>query len=233
VTQRDPFRSSHVESRRSRPAKPPLSRDAIVAEALRQVTSGGGASMSLRKTAKALDTGPASLYAYVADLSELQALVLDRALDAVIVGDAGEPWRERLDGLLQSYVEVLSASPALAQLAVQTTAVGPNALRVAEALLELLAEAGIEPKTAAWAIDMLTMFVGAVAAEHALGSNPAMPDGPVAQAINRASAGEYPRVHAARDHIMSGTGEERFAWFVDILIRGILSHRRTQCPHTE
>lgn len=227
MTPRDPFRSSHVESRRNRPAKPPLSRDAIVTEALRQVTSDDGATMSLRRIATALDTGPASLYAYVDDLSELQALVVDRALDTVTVGAAGDPWRDRLDGLLRSYAGVLSTSPVLAQLAVQTTAVGPNALRIAEALLEILADAGVEPKTAAWAIDMLTMFMAAVAAEHAHGGDPAAPDGPVAQAIDRASAREYPRVHAARAQIMSGTGDERFTWAVDVLVHGFLSSGRT------
>jgi hypothetical protein len=30
-------------------------------------------------------------------------------------------------------------------------------------------------------------------------------------------------VHAAREEIMSGTGEERFAWSMDVLVRGILS----------
>src|SRR5947207_101727 len=77
MTARDPFRSSQVESRRNRPAKAPLSRDAIVAEALRQITAPDGRGMSLRKVATALDTGPASLYAYVADMNELRALVLD------------------------------------------------------------------------------------------------------------------------------------------------------------
>jgi hypothetical protein len=74
---------------------------------------------------------------------------------------------------------------------------------------------------------MLTMFVTAVAAEHAHGSNPGAPDGPVSQAINRAPENEYPRIHAARDEIMSGTGEERFAWSVDVLVRGILSRARS------
>ncbi|GLY43183.1 TetR family transcriptional regulator [Amycolatopsis sp. NBRC 101858] len=219
---RDPFRASHVASRRNRPAKPPLSRDAIVAEALRQISQDGG-GMSLRKIATALDTGPASLYAYVDDLSELQALVLDHALDEVTVGAAGEPWRARLERLLRSYAEVLAKSPALAQLAFQTVAVGPNALRIAEALLEILDEAGVEPATAAWAIDMLTMSMAAAAAGHAYGLDPAAPDSPVAQAVDRVSADEYPRVHAARADIMSGTGDERFAWSVDVLIRGILA----------
>jgi AcrR family transcriptional regulator len=222
VPHRDPFGAAEVESRR-RAAKPLLSRDAIIEEALRQITSGDG-TMSLRKIAKALDTGPASLYAHVNDLSELQALVLDRVLGAVKVDEANSgSWRDRLEELLRSYTEVLMSSPAVALMAVRTTAVGPNALRIAEALLELLAEAGVDQANAAWAIDMLTMFATAVAAEHAHGSDAGAPDGPVAQAINRAPANEYPRIHAARNEIMSGTGEERFAWSVDVLIHGILS----------
>lgn len=227
VPQRDPFRASEVASRRTRPAKPPLSRDAIVEEALRQITSEAGGALNLRKIAQALDTGPASLYVYVNDMSELQALVLDRALAGVRVDQAEGSWRERLEGLLRSYAEVLMRSPAVALMAFRTTAVGPNALRIAEALLELLAEAGVDQANAAWAIDMLTMLITSVAAEHAHGSNPGAPDGPVAQAINRAPADEYPRIHAARTEIMSGTGEERFAWSVDVLIRGILARAQS------
>ncbi|WP_372660987.1 TetR/AcrR family transcriptional regulator [Amycolatopsis kentuckyensis] len=221
MSRRDPFGAADVESRR-RAAKPLLSRDAIIEEALRQLTSDDGV-MSLRKIAKALDTGPASLYAHVNDMSELQALVLDRALEAVEVGEAEGPWRHRLEKLVRSYTEVLMSSPAVALMAVRTTAVGPNALRIAEALLGLLAEAGVDRANAAWAIDMFTMFATAVAAEHAHGSDPGAPDGPVAQAIDRAPATEYPRIHAARKEIMSGTAEERFAWALDVLIQGILS----------
>lgn len=227
MSQRDPFRAPEVASRRTRPAKPPLSRDAIVEEALRQITSADDGAMSLRKIAKALDTGPASLYAYVNDMSELQALVLDRALAAVTIDEAAGSWRDRLEEFLRRYIEVLMSSPAVALMAFQTTAVGPNALRIAEALLGLLAEAGVDQANAAWALDMLTMFVTAVAAEHAHGSDPGAPDGPVAQAIHRAPANEYPRVHAARNDIMSGTGDERFAWSVDVLVRGILSRAQS------
>ncbi len=222
MTARDPFRSSQVASRRNRPAKAPLSRDAIVAEALRQITAPDGAGMSLRKIAQALDTGPASLYAYVADMNELRALVLDHALAAVVCPDSGS-WRDRLEGFLRSNVDVLSASPALAEVAVQATAVGPNGLRIAETLLELLDEAGVEQEAAAWAIDTLTMFVAALAAEHSTGAQPGSPDGPVAQAINRAPADEYPRVHAARELIMSGTPDARFTWSIDVLLRGLVS----------
>ncbi|MBQ0825099.1 TetR/AcrR family transcriptional regulator [Streptomyces tagetis] len=231
MAERDPFRESRVESRRNRPAKPPLSRDAIVDEALRQISAEGGAEggapLSLRKIAKALDTGPASLYAYVDGMNELQALVLDHALGAVETAGDGF-WRDRLEALLLSYATVLARSPALARMAFQTTAVGPHALRINDALLGLLAEAGVDQADAAWAIDLLSLFVTATVAEHAQDTGAAEPGGPIEQALARTSAGQYPRVHAARDDILSGTGEERFLWGIDILVRGILARSQSR-----
>ncbi len=219
---RSPFDAREIRSRRGGPVKEPLSRDVIVVEALRQLTTDGLKGMSLRKVAAALETGPASLYAYVEDLDELYALVLDRALAKVkLRGAAGAGWRERLLVVLQSYARVLSASPGLAQLAFGTVAVGPNALRITETLLALLEEGEIDVATAAWAVDLLVLYVTAIVAEHADGLEPAAPEGAVAQAVAGASERDYPRIHAARAHLLSGTAEERFAWAVDVFLRGI------------
>lgn len=227
---RNPFELRDVKSRRGGPVKQPLSRDAIVTEALRQLTSDGLAGMSLRKVAAALETGPASLYAYVDDLHELHALVLDRALAGVDCrGAASAGWRERLQRVLASYARLLSASPGIAQLAMGTVAVGPNALRITETLLGLLEEAGVDLATAAWAVDLLTLYVTAIVAEHADGLDPAHPEGVVARAIGGVSERDYPRVHAARTQLLSGTGEERFMWAIDVLLQGILHAPRS--PH--
>lgn len=220
---RNPFEAREVKSRRGGPVKEPLSRDAIVTEALRQLRADGPGGMSLRKVAAALDTGPASLYAYVDDLNELHALVLDRALaDVDCRGAARAGWRARLQRVLASYARVLSTSPGLAQLAMGTIAVGPNALRITETLLGLLDEAGVNAATGAWAVDLLVLYVTAIVAEHANGLDPAHPDGAVARAIANVSQRDYPRVHAARAQLLAGTGEERFAWAVDVMLRGIL-----------
>lgn len=228
---RNPFAAPHVESRRGGPAKKPLSRDAIVNEALRQIGAEGLKGTSLRKVAAALQTGPASLYAYVDDLDELYALVLDRALAKVDVRGAPDlGWRARLHGVLESYAQVLSASPGLAQLAFGTVAVGPSALRITETLLALLEEGGADAATGAWAVDLLVLYVTAIVAEHASGLDPAAPDGAVALAIGQAAAHEYPRVHAARAHLLSGTPEERFAWAIDVFLRGILHTPRPPTP---
>jgi AcrR family transcriptional regulator len=223
---RNPFDAPHVASRRGGPVKTPLSRDAIVAEALRQLTSEGLDGMSLRKVAAALDTGAASLYAYVTDLDELHALVLDRALAKVKVphGARGS-WQERLVGVLDSYARVLSASPGLARLAFGTVAVGPNALRIADRLLAILEEGGVDRPTAAWAVDLLLLHVTASVAEHANGLEPAHPEGAVARAVAGVSARDYPHVFAARTDLLSGTVRERSAWALNVLLTGITQTR--------
>jgi AcrR family transcriptional regulator len=220
---RNPFAQREVVSRRARPAKAPLSREAIVAAALDLLVRDGPEGMSLRKVAAALDTGPATLYAYVEDLQALRALVLDRALGVVrTAGGERQGWRPRLTALLESYFTVLSRSPGLAQLAMSTIAAGPNALRLIEALLGLVEEAGVEPATAAWAVDLILLYVTAVAAEHGHRQGTADPLAPIAQALGAVSADSHPRVHALREQLLSGAGPARFAWALEVLLNGIL-----------
>ena len=224
MSERSPFEAREVVSRRGGPVKQPLSRDAIVAEALRLLTKEGLEGMSLRKVAAALETGPASLYAYVDDLHGLQALVLDRALAAVDIG-AGKGrggWRERLKRVLESYAKVLFQSRGLAQLALSAVAVGPHALRILDTLLALLDEGGLDRRTAAWAVDLLVLYVTAIAAEQSDRESPAEPEGSVAQAIRGAKADELPHVHAASEELLAGEGEERFAWAIEVLVSGVL-----------
>lgn len=224
---RSPFDARDVTSRRGGPVKQPLSRDAIVLEALRQLTADGLKGMSLRKVAAALDTGAASLYAYVDDLDALYALVLDRALadvDTAVSAKAG--WREGLTRVLESYARTLSSSPGLAQLAFGRIAIGPNAFRVTETLLALLAEGGVDLATAAWAVDLLVLYVTAIVAEHSGGTAPGPSDGTVSRAILGISEAQYPRIHAAREHMFSGKPEERFGWAIQALVRGILQSPR-------
>jgi AcrR family transcriptional regulator len=216
-----------VKSRRGGPVKAPLSREVIVEEAFRQLTAEGLKGMSLRKVAAALETGPASLYAYVNDLRELQTLVLDRALANVKLPQPGRPWRERLAQLLYAEVEVLCASPGLAQLAFGAIATGPNALRIAETLLGILDDGGVAPATAAWAIDLLQLYVTAGAAEKADSAHHSNVVDGVEQMFSLTSSEEFPHIYAAESEMLSGTGAERFAWAINVLMDGILQHPRT------
>ena len=211
--------------------KQPLSRELIVSEALRQLAREGFEGMSLRKIALALDTGPASLYAYVDDLESLQALVVDRALASVDVsGGRRRGFRDRLKAVLESYVRVLIDTRGLARLAAGSIPVGPSALRVIEALLGLLDEGGVDQATAAWAVDLLVLYVTSIAAEQSQGHNPADPEGPIARAVLGASPEDFPRVRAAGRELLAGDGEQRFSWAIDVLLNGMLASPRPKTP---
>ncbi|APR80444.1 Transcriptional regulator, TetR family protein [Minicystis rosea] len=198
-----------------------MSRDAIVTAALELLRREGPEGMSLRKVASALDTGPASLYVYVENLQELQALVLDRALsDVKTDGARGQGWQRRITALLTSYLQVLFDTPGLASLALGTVAAGPNALRITEALLGHLDEGGVDRATAAWAVDLLTLYVTAVAAEQSHRREGEDALGPIARVIGAVSEKDHPRIFAARDDLLSGPG--RVSWALEALLKGIL-----------
>lgn len=216
-----------IISRRNRPAKAPLSREVIVNTALDILSQEGPAGLSLRKVAAALDTGAASLYVYVTNLSELHALMLDQALGAVTLATNQEGnWRERLTTLLSSYVIVLYNRPGLAQLAQRIIPTGPNVLRLIETILSLLLEGGVNPGVAAWAVDLLVLYVTSIAAEQDIRRDKGDDFEQAVRAINASSAAEYPHIHALRAELMSGEGA-RFGWAVDVILNGVL---RTPIP---
>lgn len=224
MSERSPFRPLSVKSRRGGKVKEPLSRERIVDEALGLLAREGAAGMSLRKVALALETGPASLYAYVDDLDALHALVLDRALEAVETEPPPRKgWKASLKLVLTSYTKVLMSTPGLAELALKNIAVGPNSLRILEALLDALARGGLEARSAAWAVDLLLLYATAISAQHAgQGDGQGQPLEPIANAVQAVSRETFPRIHAARAELLSGEGEQRFSWALDTLLAGVL-----------
>jgi AcrR family transcriptional regulator len=216
-----------VVSRRNRPAKAALSRDAIVSTALRILKRDGLSGLSLRRVATALDTGAASLYVYVANLEELHALMLDEALGAVRVPEAGGvSWRDRLKTLLRAYLHVLYKRRGLAQLALSTIAAGRNSLRIWEALLGLLKEGGVDDLKAAWGIDLLTLYVTAIAAEQSIRRESGQGLGRVKNALSTVPEKQFPLVFALKEALVSGGGETRGEWALDVIIDGIARDRR-------
>ncbi|MEJ2860221.1 TetR/AcrR family transcriptional regulator [Actinomycetospora flava] len=218
-------------SRRDRPAKPPLTRDGIVATAVALVREEGAERLTMRRLAQRLDTGPASLYVYVRDTVDLQAAVLGEFLGAVDLTPVGGPgaWTERVARVVDSYTAVLHAHPSLARVAVVIRPSGPGYLALLDALLALLAEGGMPDDRAAWAVDLLLLVATAAAAEHgtrrAEGAE-ATSDAHLAASLRGAPADRYPRVAALAGELVSGEGPDRARWFVELLLAGAASTPR-------
>ncbi|MGW0172963.1 TetR/AcrR family transcriptional regulator [Rhodococcus sp. NPDC003322] len=214
-----------VRSRRERPAKPALSREWIVAETIEIMRAEGLDKVTMRRVAQALDTGPASLYVYVANVAELHAAVLDELITSLQPGDGD--WRTRLEGLLCGYADVLYAHPGLARSALVMRPTGPAALRLYDWILALLLEGGIVASRAAWGVDLLLQHVTATAAEH---DAPARGDArdsaadkvhALAEAFRAADPQATPHVAAHAGELVSGTPSERTRWAIRALVAGI------------
>jgi len=211
-------------SRRARPAKAPLSRAAIVAAALAILKEDGLDGLSLRRVAAALDTGPASLYVYFANLDDLHATLLDAAHAEVELPQAGKRnWRERLIALLSSYMLVLYRTPGLAQLAMQQIACGPASLRIVETMLALLLEGGVQEARAGLAVDLLLLHVTAVAAEQSNWRDKGNDLERAKEVFAHLSPSEFPLVAGSKEHLFACTPKTRFLWALNVIIDGVLA----------
>jgi len=119
----------------------------------------------MRRVAAELGVAPNALYSHIADKDAL----LDALLDAVLadVPDASPgPWRPALETLMASSREALLRHPELVPLALGRQVVGPNAIRLGEGTLALLARAGITDEEAAQAVRVLLVHtIGSAAME--------------------------------------------------------------------
>ncbi|QMU79490.1 TetR/AcrR family transcriptional regulator [Streptacidiphilus sp. PB12-B1b] len=213
-------------SRRERPAKPALSREAIVTAAMEILRGEQLERVTMRRLAQVLDTGPASLYVYVRNTAELHAYLLDdllAGLDLAPVTAAGD-WRDRLVTVLLSYTTVLMEHPGLAQSALVTRPSGPGYLRLLDGVLALL-DGQVPADRAAWAVDLLLHFATSTAAEQGARSRAAdaeAEEDDLGEAITGATAETYPNIAALGLDLLSGTGEDRLLWGFTVLISGIL-----------
>ncbi|WP_249863386.1 TetR/AcrR family transcriptional regulator [Paenibacillus konkukensis] len=220
----------NIVSRRSRPAKEPLSREIIVNTALILLKNEGPAGLSMRKVAKALDTGPSSLYVYVANLEELCAYVLDAGLAAIERPDPGEgDWKARLFDAVYAYLKVLYEAPGLAELALTTIPVGPRSLELTEYILQRLYEGGIRAAAAAWGVDLLLLYASSVAFEQSSRDRKGTTLNLLAASYRSIDPQRYPLLTSLKEEMLSGGdgpdgGKERFRWGFESIVQGILRH---------
>ncbi|WP_406054429.1 TetR/AcrR family transcriptional regulator [Streptomyces sp. NBC_01077] len=219
-------------SRRERPAKPALTRRGIVDTAVRVMRSEGLDKVTMRRLAQELDTGPASLYVYVANAAELHAAVLDSLLGEVdlAVEDAEAGWRDQLVAVLTSYTRVLFDHPQLARSALVARPSGENYLNLVERVLGLLSRSGAAADQVAWGVDNLLQHATAGAAEHGTQHRePSTQDDwdALTRAVHAVDGRTHPMIKAHLPALLSGTPEDRLSWGFDVLINGIT---RTPLP---
>ncbi|MEV4810759.1 TetR/AcrR family transcriptional regulator [Micromonospora avicenniae] len=219
---------------RSRPARRPLSQQAVVDAALTVLGREGLGGLSMRRVAQELGTGPASLYAHVSGKDELLELLLDRVSAAITVPEPDpQRWPDQIKEVAWQAYRAYAAHTNLALASLATIPTGPNALRVTEGMLAILLAGGVPPQPAAWFLDRLFLYIAGDAYEGALFGEKVRASGKDLDGYWTGMLGQlreyylslpaerFPHTLAHLDELMAGGGDERFAFGLDLLVQGV------------
>jgi AcrR family transcriptional regulator len=212
-------------STRDRPAKPPLSEDAVLDAALEILKSDGLEAVTMRRVATALDTGPASLYVYVAGRAGLLQAMLERIFASVALEEPDPTqWRAQLHALLLRIRDALVAHPGIAATAIAEPPRTNAAFRLVENMLAILLAGGLDPQNAAWAADILSMVVSYAAIENDVrGTDHQEQATKLYETFSGLSPDRFPLITAHAAQLVDGDADERFRIAVDVVIDGLLA----------
>ena len=193
-----------------------LSLDKIAAAAIELIDEGGEKHLTMRRLADRLDTAPMTIYWYVANRSELLAVVRDAALGPVVDRlEDGAGWQTTLRSVANAMrTEVVDAHPNLTDLVASSGhPPGPNVLQMIERVLAALRADGLNTVQATWAFQMVINIAMSLDAEIRA---------PGLEWLVEAGIEDFPTLTAVMEEY-AGMAEQtdRFAQILDAAISGI------------
>jgi AcrR family transcriptional regulator len=222
-------------------ARTPLSQEAIVEAALRILETDGYDGLSMRRVAAELNTGAASLYAHVANKDELLKLVIDRVFAHVEFPEPDpDQWVEQVREMMRGTRRILQAHPGIARAMLGQVPFGPSGLRIVEGFMALLRAGELPDQAAAWAGDVVSLYVVASVFEDDIrfsqhGDSVREDIDAWAEQmkayIKSLPVATFPNLVALADPMFeSGGPDGRFEFGLDLMLRGLASLSRRNQP---
>jgi AcrR family transcriptional regulator len=216
--------------------KPPITVARITDAALQVLATEGYDALTMRNVARVLNTGPASLYAHVVNKADIDELIIGR-LCAQLVLPEPDPahWREQIRDVCAQIRDQYQKYPGISRAALAMAPTHLDVLSVNEGMLAILIAGGIEPRTAAWAIDALLLYVSAYALEISLVAlRQAHQDDEwvfsrdeLMRRFTALPADQFPQTTRYAAELTSGTGHERFDFTLSLIVDNLTPCRRT------
>jgi AcrR family transcriptional regulator len=213
--------------------KAPITVERIVDAALRAVEAVGFEDLTMRVVATGLGTGPASLYAHVRNRAELGDLLIGRLCSQVTL-PVPDPacWREQFMDVCAQLRDQFLRYPGVAQAALTVVPADLATLRVGEGMLAILLAGGASAQQAAWTSDAAFLYITGYCLEASAARRQSEDaDGRV---IDRAEIEErlrmlppdlFPHTVAHARELTSGSGHDRFAFTLTLLLQGLIPPR--------
>ncbi len=220
-----------------------LTEEEILDATLQLLDEGGANAVSIRGIAAKVGVAPNAVYTYFPDKAAVIRALVDRLfgeIDHGVFADRTKPWRQRVESLAVELQARLAAHPGAVALMIGQPRIGPHALALGERLLELFADAGLTPISAARASHLLFGYVfSSVALDVTDLNQPGSPSTAAGspstaeriaarhQAFAAAPADQFPRVVAAAATMASVISAEQYLWGLDRLLDGIATSQDT------
>lgn len=224
-----------LPDRPARRRREPISRDAIVAAAIRLLDREGLAALSMRRLGDELGAGAASLYWHVGSKDGLLDLVFDEIIGEGQVPDPDPArWQEQLKDVARAQRRASLRHPYLVRISIGRIPMGPNALRYTERVLAILRAGRLSPRLAVQGYLLLIATVNGFTVDET-----GVEDGAGASAPHRDPASLKETGNMVRDYIVSLPGDvfpqmtsladefafadddERFELLIDIFVDGL------------
>jgi len=216
-------------STRDSPAKAPLSRDAVIEAGLKVLREDGIEGVTMRRVAAELDTGAASLYVYVKNRQDLLNQMFDAVVGEIDLPDQPDPkrWREQLIAGITSARDAMDRYPGIARVPLANVPTGPNATRLADRMLGILRAGDVDDRSAAWFVDVVSLYLNAASYEPSIyveeGREHEEVDEEIRDAFAQLKSADYPNITALMPMLTMGSGDERFAFGLQLMINGLLN----------
>ncbi|MFI7002035.1 TetR/AcrR family transcriptional regulator [Nocardia sp. NPDC050175] len=212
------------------PRKKPITVERITDAALEVVATEGYDALTVRRVAAVLGTGPSSLYAHIVNKDDIDDLLIGRLYVEVVLPEPDPAaWQEQLLDVYTQIRDQYLKYPGVSRAALAMVPTNLETLRVGEGILAILLAGGIEPKTAGWARDALSLYVSAYALEQSLVQQRrrhqdqewVLSHQELLDRFTALPAEKFPltRRHAA--DLISGTGHDRFEFTLGLLMTNL------------
>jgi AcrR family transcriptional regulator len=204
-----------------------LTREAVIAAARRIADRDGLEKLSMRALAAELGVMPNAIYSHVGSKGELLDALLDSLLGEIEAPETDD-WRKALVAVMDSSRSLLVEHPSLIPEFLSRPTRGPNALRLGEVCIDLLARGGIEGELAVQAFHSLLV--------HALGFEaygaPRLRDpdreARLARSVEFFGSSPNPEVREVAGELARMPDRDEFLASLDWMIDGVLAQANAQ-----
>jgi AcrR family transcriptional regulator len=214
----------------------PLTRDSIVATAIRVLDAEGLDGFSMRRVADELDTGAASLYWHVGSKDGLLDLILDSVIGEQEVPDPDpERWHQQLKEVARTMRRTILRHRDIVRISIGRTPMGPNALRLSERVLAILRSGGVPDALAVQSFLLMISVVNGFTMDEAGLAGEGAPEGtpPLEEAgemvrayLASLPAQQFSNLNEVADHFAITDQDARFELLLDLFVDGLAARAR-------